>query len=254
MCTLSYYPFGVGRFLLVSNRDESLEREPATLPQLRTVGGRRLLMPVDPKGGGTWIAISDKARAVCLLNGAFERHLNEPPYAKSRGSIVTALFHYDHVEDFAEEYPLSGIGTEGLSVEPFTLVVVESDPDLKVYEFRWDGESRYLRELDAGEPRVWSSAQLYPSPVIKETEERFREFLEAGPEVDQSRLRDFNYRERYKEKFQGSASEEEPVKGLETLSITSVIREKHSFLHVYEDLSTGTTVRTSFPLGVHTSL
>ena len=128
MCTVTYLPLNHQSWLLTSNRDESPLR-PALIPAVYEAGqDNRLLYPMDPLAGGTWIAVSGKARAGCVLNGAFERHDRKPPYRKSRGLILLDLFAHNDVDVFFRDYDLDNI-------EPFTMVVIN---DARVYDFRWD--------------------------------------------------------------------------------------------------------------------
>jgi hypothetical protein len=53
---------------LVSNRDELRRRPEALAPVVQTVEGRRVVMPLDPESGGTWIAVSENGLVFALLN------------------------------------------------------------------------------------------------------------------------------------------------------------------------------------------
>ena len=68
MCTVTVLPQALlssdasdDQLLLrvVCNRDELTTRTPALPPTLWTAGPRRVLMPIDPHSGGTWIAAND---------------------------------------------------------------------------------------------------------------------------------------------------------------------------------------------------
>ena len=98
MCTVTALP----RTLLIAdpspdrlllrvacNRDELLTRQPALPPTLWAAGSRRVLMPIDPDSGGTWIAASDAGLVFVLLN----TNLGVPVSAGeiSRGTIIPSL-------------------------------------------------------------------------------------------------------------------------------------------------------------------
>ncbi|MFM7153572.1 MAG: NRDE family protein, partial [Bacteroidota bacterium] len=75
----------------------------------------QIVYPRDSKAGGTWFAVSESGKTVCLLNGAFVRHHHNPPYKRSRGLMVLDFFNYDDPDRFFSEYNLEGM-------EPFTLI------------------------------------------------------------------------------------------------------------------------------------
>jgi hypothetical protein len=84
-------PSAAERLLLrvVCNRDELLTRQPALPPTLWAAGPRRVLMPIDPDSGGTWIAASDAGLVFVLLNT--NSGLPVSAGAISRGTIIPSL-------------------------------------------------------------------------------------------------------------------------------------------------------------------
>ena len=77
MCTVSYIPLGQNKdFILTSNRDEKVFR-PAIAPAIHKTGDIHICYPKDSKAGGSWIAMNNRGRICCLLNGAFEAHLKQ---------------------------------------------------------------------------------------------------------------------------------------------------------------------------------
>ena len=103
MCTVTYIPQPGGHFVLTSNRDENAARSPQSLDS-EVIGAAKLLFPRDTGAGGTWIAASDSNRVVCLLNGAFVKHQHQPPYKRSRGTMVLDFFRFATAESFFENY------------------------------------------------------------------------------------------------------------------------------------------------------
>jgi uncharacterized protein with NRDE domain len=53
---------------LTCNRDELRTRAEALAPVLQSVEGRRVVMPLDPESGGSWIAVNDTGLVFALLN------------------------------------------------------------------------------------------------------------------------------------------------------------------------------------------
>jgi hypothetical protein len=180
MCTVTYYPGSAG-FVLTHNRDESPARSPQNIARARTPGGKELLFPRDTGAGGTWIAVGRDGRAACLLNGAFLRHQRLPPYRRSRGLILLDFFDRQNPDDFFEQYNLD-------EIEPFTLLYFQllapyantgNQPEpVCIYEFRWDGQQRHLKNLSGLQAHFWCSATLYPPDMQLRREAVFRQWLE----------------------------------------------------------------------------
>ena len=130
MCTLTFFPTHNNGFILTSNRDESPRRETKP-PDFYMEEGTRLLYPRDMQAGGTWIGVSAKQRVVCLLNGGFTAHEREAEYRMSRGIIVKDLLLAEDPLPTIDKYDFHGI-------EPFTVVVVDWNESLRIFELVWD--------------------------------------------------------------------------------------------------------------------
>jgi hypothetical protein len=92
MCTVTVVPIERQGFRLMCNRDERLERPPASSPQVFVTGSRTAIYPIDPAGGGTWVGVNDMGFAAALLN----RHRPDGAdfrdrAAISRGAVVPML-------------------------------------------------------------------------------------------------------------------------------------------------------------------
>ena len=220
MCTVTYLP-NVSGFILTSNRDVHISRKQSRLPREKL----GLLYPEDGEAGGTWIAASRTGRILCLLNGAFERHIRKKSYRKSRGIIVLELFDIGDVGAFKDKFSLRGI-------EPFTLIWIETQPRVTMHEIRWDGKNKHIKKLKADENHIWSSATLYDPAVRALRENWFDAFLAtAESEIDAYDMLDFH-------KSAGDGIPEHNVMmkrpdGVQTVS-TSQIQydgEKFQFLH-----------------------
>lgn len=177
MCTLTYLPTGPqGRptgAWFTSNRDEFFLRSSALPPAQHTHGATAVLHPTDPDAGGTWFGAS-RQWALCLLNGAFERHSRTPPYRRSRGQVLLD-FYSQHQQDWA-----SYCGQDFGGIEPFMLVALPLGPDglpTAVHELRWDGQAPHTRRLTPHAPHIWSSAQLYDPEVIALREQWWAQWL-----------------------------------------------------------------------------
>jgi hypothetical protein len=183
-----------------------------------------LLYPREPKHGGTWISASNDNRLVCLLNGAFQKHKHEPPYRKSRGLVVLEYFDYGNTTQFISNYYFEGI-------EPFTMVIFDNG---KLYDFRWDGSEKHLKELDANLPHIWSSSTLYSDEIKEMRVSWFQNWLNS--EMPKNAVEILN--------FHKTAGANDKENGLImsrhnnlvcTVSITQVIKSADSFSFSYLD-------------------
>jgi len=154
--------------MLISNRDEAVNRK--TIPPKEYVdNGVSLVYPKDIVAGGTWIGASSKNRLLCLLNGAFVKHDRKSSYKKSRGIIVKELLEVNDVFAEIEQYDFN-------EIEPFTLLIVDWNSDLKLIELIWDGTEAQTTDLPL-EPKIWSSSTLYNSEVKTFRKQWFQEYL-----------------------------------------------------------------------------
>jgi len=169
MCTVTFLPLPDHGFVLTSNRDVGYQREKALYPAVYEEEGVSLFYPKDGKAGGTWIGTSRNNRLICLLNGGFENHKRAASYPKSRGLIVKELLIVQDFEEGCLELNLKGI-------EPFTLVVVDWKEERKLFEFVWDGNQRFFKELD-WQPMIWSSSTLYTDDMKGMRQDWFREWF-----------------------------------------------------------------------------
>lgn len=168
MCTVTFMPRSTTDFVLTSNRDESPSRETVP-PKIYDHDGIRLLYPKDALAGGTWIGLSEHNRLICLLNGGFEPHEREEQYRMSRGVIVTDLLVSDHAHSAIASYDFAGI-------EPFTIILVDWNKQLNIYELVWDGTEKHFHEKPLA-PQIWSSSLLYTTEAKRKREHWFSNFL-----------------------------------------------------------------------------
>jgi len=168
MCTVTFIPRGFDDFVLTSNRDEAPNRE-TLAPAIYKIDDTQLLFPKDAVAGGTWIGLSERKRLICLLNGGFTAHERQEAYRMSRGVIVTDLLTSEDAVAAIKTYDFHDI-------EPFTIILVDWEKELKLYELVWDGVNSHLEEKPIA-PAIWSSSLLYAETVKKKRESWFSEFL-----------------------------------------------------------------------------
>ncbi len=181
MCTVSVISLdttaaphlaGGAGFRVVVNRDEQLDRPPALFPRWRAVGqgdtARRAIWPIDPKGGGTWVAAGDHALVLCLLNRNPEPMPALPPDLVSRGAIIPRLIACP--DSAAVMHALESLELDRFA--PFRLVVIEPDSrgrawrgGMRVHEAEWDRVLLRTRTIRGGSACFVSSG-LGDSKVV----------------------------------------------------------------------------------------
>jgi Transport and Golgi organisation 2 len=170
MCTVSFIP-SHNKVFIAHNRDEKISRSKAILPKEYIVNGYTLLFPRDSAAGGSWIACNKNGSAAVLLNGAFIKHQQNPPYRKSRGvaflDIIAAVDLY-----------VSWCKVDLTGIEPFTIILYSHN---KLYECRWDGEQKHISKPNSKQPHTWSSVTLYNETIILKRESWFYNWLQKHP-------------------------------------------------------------------------
>ena len=224
MCTVTYLPLQERKYILTSSRDERILRPTAQAPQKVKVNNELLLYPIDGLHRGTWFACSEKERAICLLNGAFNKHLSHPPYKRSRGLLVLDAFGFSNANDFIFYYDFNGI-------EPFTMIFIDTN---EFSELRWDGRKIVIRKLSKDLPYIWSSVTLYSEEVIRKREYWFESWIDNNPHFDQKDVLNFHH-------FAGEGDIENDIKmnrknGMQTVSITSLYHYPEYNEMIYQDL------------------
>lgn len=225
MCTVTFLPKGKSSYILTSNRDETPKRA-ALAPKAYSIHGKEVFFPKDPLAGGTWIATDKVTFTLCLLNGAFEKHSHKPPYRLSRGIMLLDFFNYSNVKRFIEQYDFSGI-------EPFTLILIESNNGLSATELVWDEIKLHVRYLDVTQPHIWSSSTLYPEAIRDERRNWFKLWLEEHKKFQQKEIIDFHKTGGKGDEWNDFVMNREGK--VQTVSVTS-IEKNNDFNLVYEDL------------------
>lgn len=146
MCTASWL-IGPEGYDLLFNRDELHTRPIALPPRRGERNGVRFLAPLDPLGGGTWIAANELGLCLFLLN----RRPNREPRAPqaSRGLIPLALIDASEIGEIGRRAAALDLGR----YRPFTLGAIA--PGGPPVVFAWTGDA--LDVTDARPPLVSSS-------------------------------------------------------------------------------------------------
>jgi hypothetical protein len=235
MCTVTIIPKGDNDFVLTSNRDEAPNRV-SLPPDFYRNKETRLLYPMDKLSGGTWIGLSEKNRAVCVLNGAFSIHERKADYLKSRGVMVLDFLTSESILTTAEAYDL-------INIEPFTMVLVDWNTTLKFYELVWDGTEKHFKELPL-ETKIWSSSTLYTAEMKQERLQWFEDFKAENNLNAQTLLR-FHKTAGANNKEYGVVMNRGFVK---TTSITQIEKFRESLEMYHENLQNKTISSKTFQL------
>ena len=140
MCTVTWCRPAAG-YEVFFNRDELLSRPPAEPPAVRESNGVRYLAPLDPQGGGTWLAVNERGLTLGLLNHYESGQPAGSAPAASRGRLVTSLADCATQEEVTGRLHLRHL----LEFAPFFLLVFA--PDRPVHWHRWDGFRRMASVL-----------------------------------------------------------------------------------------------------------
>ncbi|MBK5213015.1 MAG: NRDE family protein [Flavobacteriaceae bacterium] len=234
MCTITFIPKSNNDFILTSNRDETPGRETFP-PKIYEEEGVQLLYPKDGVAGGTWIGISEKKRAVTLMNGGFVAHKRKPFYRKSRGLVVKDLLKSDDLKTEIEKYDFN-------EIEPFTAIIVEWKTEVQLFQLVWDGLDYHFSEEPLA-TQIWSSSPLYPENLKKKREQWFSEFLFKTVKPSEEEIL----------KFHKTAGEGDLNSNLimdrgfiKTKSITQIVKNKETVEMRYEDLQKGRVSNSVF--------
>ncbi|MEX0774229.1 MAG: hypothetical protein WD042_00805 [Phycisphaeraceae bacterium] len=190
------------------NRDELRTRGVALPPVIRDIGGRRVIMPVDPDSAGTWLAVNDAGVILGLLNvnllgtvglssvqcpglwaacGFAQAHDEPAPPAvptgaqsrerlQTRGGIIPSLIDAGDAEAAAA----TAGRIDPALYPPFRLVIVDRR---RVHQVVSDGSSlRVDGPWSADEPRVFASSGLGDHLVEGPRRELFEAMVVPHPQ------------------------------------------------------------------------
>lgn len=231
MCTVTFIPTSNTSFVLTSSRDEAPNRK-TIAPQEYHVNGADLVFPKDEVAGGTWIGASSEKRLICLLNGGFTAHERAASYRMSRGIIVTDLLTSENFVAAVQAYRFDGI-------EPFTIVCVDWNKTLQVYELVWDGTTVHFAEKPL-KPLIWSSSLLYSEAMKEKRVSWFTDLLKIHSAPSEATMLKF-----HKTAGDGDATSDVIMdRGfVKTKSITQFSKATKNAMR-YEDLETGVITET----------
>ncbi|MBZ0113801.1 MAG: NRDE family protein [Thermoanaerobaculia bacterium] len=115
------------------NRDERRGRARAEPPRVRELDGLRAILPRDPDGGGTWIAVNEAGLSLSLLNDHSVQPAEPLEGWISRGQLVLQLAGLDTALEVTQH-----LAAESLErFRPFQLLTL--GPSGEALLHRWNG-------------------------------------------------------------------------------------------------------------------
>ena len=180
MCTVSIIRLPDDAIRLACNRDELLTRPPALPPQVIRFGQRRVIMPVDPSSGGTWIAVNNAGLIFAILNRNAPGFASYNSARRSRGNIIPKLVHIDEIDE------VTAHTIDPLEFNPFRLLVASRR---HIVELTSDG-----REVQRSDwvrpdfPLMFTSSGLGDEPVERRRRDLFDQLLRRQDVTCQDRF------------------------------------------------------------------
>ena len=184
MCTLTWRAEGK-RYEVHFNRDERRTRPLAEPPRPAVLRGMPYLAPVDPEGGGTWLAVNACGLTVALLNdyGA-PRPVRDPSTFRSRGQLVLELVDCLDADELEQR-----LSTRDLTeFQPFSMYVFT--PTV-IRAFAWEGSALKRGSAGDGDRPVSSSSRDQAGAAKQRTRLFQRELARVGA-VTSELLADFH--------------------------------------------------------------
>lgn len=222
MCTMTWLLTEEG-YEVFFNRDEQLGRVKATPPVVDEGAGVNVLMPIDPEGGGSWIAVNEFGLTVCLLNYYQGQSQSLPEI--SRGQLVK---HLSVAHSIGQAIGL--LKKERLeSYAPFTLLMFS--PKLtenrgQLQAFQWDGIA--LTQRACNEPMISSSIRY--QQVMAARRATYHHMV--GTEANRERLLAYHRSHRPELGYQSVCMHREDAK---SVSFTHVVVENQQVSMDYVD-------------------
>jgi hypothetical protein len=133
-------------------------------------------------------------------------------------------FKIGGIEKFVDQCDLTGI-------EPFTLVVFEHH---QLFEFRWNGDQKYLKELPINSPHFWNSRTLYNQKATNLRKTWFNNWLSEKPDPEIDDLINFHRYGGNGDTYDGLVINRDNK--VQTLSITGIEKQPATSVLHHHDL------------------
>lgn len=174
MCTLTYRLTENG-YQLFFNRDEQITRPHAIAPALNTA--LKSIYPIDPTGGGTWIAAHESGVSLALLNYYQAQIDSAKKIFTSRGVIIP------HLLTCSENIHVELMKMDLTVFQAFKLCVFGHDLSMKsekkeqAKEYIWDGKKLTYSILSAQNSLPITSSSVDYEFVYAYRKEIFKQMI-----------------------------------------------------------------------------
>jgi hypothetical protein len=170
MCTLTWLTKPDG-YQIFFNRDELITRQQAQSPLIHTYNGVKVICPIDPDHGGTWITVNQYALSLALLNKYEDEKSVQPDLWKSRGILVSELSSLPNQVAVVEALNAADL----FAIKAFDLIIFE--PRKLPVQMTWNG-TELIRTVGPKMPLTSSSFDTLN--VISSRKKYFEESMSAG--------------------------------------------------------------------------
>ncbi len=181
VCTLTYLLHDNG-YELYFNRDEQLSRSIAIPPQFNHL--IKAIYPVDPQGGGTWLAVNQQGLSLALLNN-YQVSTSETKNSLSRGKLILLLLQH-------KGCLIKQLETMELKFyRPFQLCIFPADLSIQNNNIgcvKWDGKN--LKKHNHDLPITSSSVDYFNVKKIRQL--KFNQLVDSKI-ITSEHLRRFHY-------------------------------------------------------------
>jgi hypothetical protein len=185
MCTLTYLLNEHG-YELFFNRDEQRSRLLAEPPIINKVSGA--IYPIDPVGGGTWIAVNKQGLSLALLNN-YQAPFNDHHEIISRGQLILSLLK-------AEGDVIKQLNKMNLNVfQPFQLCIFPENLSIhnqSIYCVTWNGSQLINANVDAKADLPITSSGINFVEVSEKRKFRFEHFVDKNEPLS-VQFKDFHF-------------------------------------------------------------
>ena len=131
--------------VLTSSRDISINRKHSLPPKRFKYNNKKLIMPFDPQGSGTWIGAGNH-KIICLLN-----QTGKEDVSTSRGQLV--------VKFISGEMIIDNLENELNMFNSFRLIYLDIKSK-KYYNYIWNGADLVINEI-SNHLNIWFSNTIY---------------------------------------------------------------------------------------------
>ncbi|TWX46549.1 NRDE family protein [Colwellia hornerae] len=240
MCTLTYLLNNNG-YELFFNRDEQRSRLLATPPKYHPRSNA--IYPVDPVGGGTWIAVSKKGLALALLNN-YQAPPNTHNNVISRGQLILTLLQ-------GRGSIIAQLKTMNLHVfQPFQLCVFPEDLSINkpnIHCVKWNGKQLIEVSVDVEADLPITSSSIDFIAVRQNRKHRFERLVDGNKPLSKQH-KDFHFSTEKDSKYSVNMQRKDArTVSISHLSVKTCLVEESEICFKYFDNVVQKSYTTSSP-------